>query len=129
LDFTVSITDAKHLTAIERALVATNEGRESPLTLAGLVDAMVIGQCEAFGRLYLVPVISHVAFLKRFTAEERVAIRTAAAQSPAIDDYLEMLKAAGTDVDLTDPITAQGLQALEAASLLAVGRAAEILAL
>lgn len=73
-------------------------------------------------------ILSKVAYLKRFTQAERIAIRSAAKVSPQVNDYIEMLNAAADVVHLEDPITAEGLQALETAGLLAAGRAAEILA-
>jgi len=128
MDFTVTVADNHRRTALQRAVQAYSE-RNGSISEAELVQRIVNGAVDGFVANYLTTKISHVAFLKRFTQEERVAIRAAAQAVPEIDDYLEMLKAAGADVDLTDPITAQGLQALEAAGLLDEGRAAEILAL
>ena len=65
------------------------------------------------------------AYLGRFTAEERVAIRTAAKQSVALEDYLELL-ALSEDINLDDPDLIAGLAMLEGAGLIAPGRAAEI---
>jgi len=128
MDFTVTVADNHRRTALQAAVQAYSE-RNGSISEAELVQRIVDGAVDGFVSNYLTTKITHVAFLKRFTAEERVAIRAAGEQSPAINDYLELLKAAGADVDLTDPITAQGLQALEAAGLLDEGRAAEILAL
>jgi len=128
MDFTVVVTDNHRRTALQAAVQAYSE-RNGSISEAELVQRIVNGAVDGFVANYLTTKITHVAFLKRFTAEERVAIRAAGAQNAAINDYLEMLKAAGADVDLTDPITAAGLQALETAQLLAPGRAAEILAL
>ena len=71
-------------------------------------------------------VISKVQYLKRFTQAERIAIREAAKTSAVVNDYVQLLDAA-SDVDLADPDTVAGVQQLEAAGLLAAGRAAEIL--
>lgn len=65
------------------------------------------------------------AYLGRFTAEERVAIRTAAKQSVALEDYLELL-AVSEDINLDDPDLIAGLAMLEGVGLIAPGRAAEI---
>lgn len=97
------------------------------------LDASLLGNSYANG-VFTPPVIpappkilSKVAYLKRFTQAERIAIRSAAKVSPQVNDYIEMLNAAADVVHLEDPITAEGLYALEAAGLLAAGRAAEIL--
>jgi hypothetical protein len=66
--------------------------------------------------------------LERFEPEERVAIRTAAQSSIAIQDYLELVNVSDS-IDLTYATTKSGVQALETAGLLDSGRAADILAL
>ena len=71
--------------------------------------------------------ITKVAYLKRFTQTERIGIREAAKVNAVVEDYLELLNLE-QDVDLADPETIAGVQQLEAAGLLATGRAAEILA-
>ena len=70
--------------------------------------------------------ITPYAFKARMTSAERIGIRTAAAVMPAIRDYMDMLDSA-RQVDLDNADTVAGTQALEAAGLLAAGRAAEIL--
>lgn len=81
--------------------------------------------------------ITRAAFRARFTHAEKVAIELAGLddpaaamearhQSAAIRTYQKDVDAAEF-IDLTDPATAGGVQALEAAGLLAEGRAAEIL--
>lgn len=72
--------------------------------------------------------LTKVQYLKRFTQAERIAIRNAGAVNDQVKDYIEMLNAVTDLVHLEDPITAAGLYALEAAGLLAAGRAVEILA-
>ena len=74
-----------------------------------------------------VRVLSKVAYLKRFTQTERINIRAAAAVNPVVDDYVQLLNLTN-EVDLDDPDTVGGVNALEAAGLLSAGRAAEILA-
>ena len=128
MQITISITDPSRLTGLQRALETQNAVRNIPLTAEEFVQAMVIDQCSAFAAQYLVKTITKLAFLNRFTSDERIGIRTAAAQSPAIADYLAMLDAA-QDIDLTDARTIGGVQALEDAGLIGEGRATEILAL
>lgn len=65
-------------------------------------------------------------YLRLFTQEERIAIRTVAAANPVLEDYLDMLKLA-EEINLDDPDTIGAVQMLEAAGLLAEGRAAEVL--
>ena len=75
--------------------------------------------------------VSGVAYLRRFTQEERIAFREAASQSAVLDDYLKLLDATiqqGGIVDLDDEDTVAAVNLLEQAGLIAAGRAAEILA-
>lgn len=65
-------------------------------------------------------------YLRRFTQDERVAIRSAAKVSPALEDYMELL-ALATDVRSDDPDIMGALTMLEAAGLIGTGRAQEIL--
>lgn len=82
-------------------------------------------------------IITRAAFRARFTLSEKIAIELAGLDDPsapmearsqaaAIRTYQKDVDAAEF-IDLTDPATAGGVQALEAAGLLAEGRAAEIL--
>lgn len=71
-------------------------------------------------------VLTKLEYLRRFTQEERIAIRAAAKQSAQLEDYLSMLELA-QDVTLSDPDTQGAVQMLEHAGLIAPGRAAEIL--
>ena len=70
--------------------------------------------------------LSQLEFLRRFTAEERMAIR--AATDPVIVDFLHLLSLA-TQVSLEDPDTVAGVNYCEAAGFLAEGRAVQILGL
>lgn len=75
--------------------------------------------------------ISGVSFLRRFTQDERIAIREAAKASAKLDDYLKLLDATiaqGGVVDLDDQDNADALALLESIGLIANGRAAEVLA-
>jgi hypothetical protein len=65
-------------------------------------------------------------YLRRFTQDERIAIRAAATQSPQLTDYLELL-ALAEDVTSTDPDIVGALAMLEGAGLIGAGRAGEIL--
>lgn len=82
-------------------------------------------------------IITRAAFRARFTQAEKVTIELAGLDDPsatidarsqaaAIRTYQKDVDAAEY-IDLTDPATAGGVQALEDAGLLAAGRAAEIL--
>ena len=75
--------------------------------------------------------VSGISYLRRFTQAERIAIRSAAKQSMVLDDYLKLLDATisqGGIVNLDDQDTVAAVQMLEQSGLIAVGRAAEILA-
>lgn len=128
MDYTVSITDATLLVAMQRALAARNAGVVQPLTEAQFVQQLVDDHCRLWANQYVTSKLAQVDFMRRFTKDERVAIRTAAESNHAIADYLGLLSAAPT-VDLTDPETVADVQQLETSGLIAAGRAAQILAL
>jgi hypothetical protein len=113
--------------ALAKAVEAYNV-RNPVLSGQEFLQMMIEQQLDSLAASYLTISIDPVEFLQRFTAQERVAIRAAAQSSPVIDDYLHMLDAAKS-VNLTHDVTIAGVQALEAAELIATGRAAEILAL
>jgi hypothetical protein len=70
--------------------------------------------------------LSVLDFRSRFTNEEKVAIYTAATTNLLIKIWLDDLSAASI-VDLTDIRTIEGVEALETAGILTVGRSLEIL--
>lgn len=127
MDYSLSITDSAKVVAVERALAAYN-ARNPVISEGQFIQKLVDGQLDALVKAYVVTTVSRLAFMQRFTADERVAIRTAAQSSPAVQDYLELLNVS-EEIDLTHALTVAGVQQLEAGGLLAVGRAAEILAL
>jgi hypothetical protein len=65
--------------------------------------------------------------MNRFTDSELATIYTAAKTVVSVEIWLEKFKLA-SEINLDDPYTIGGLQAMEAAGLIGVGRAAEILA-
>lgn len=69
--------------------------------------------------------ISKLAFLRRFTAPERIVIRASA--DPIIVDFMGLLDMA-SEVVLDDPDTIAAVGYFEQQGLLAAGRAEEILA-
>lgn len=71
--------------------------------------------------------ITKLEYLRRFTTEERVAIRSAAASNPVLDDYLKLMELA-QEINLDDQDTVAAVTMLEQAGLIAAGRAAEVLA-
>lgn len=72
--------------------------------------------------------LTKLEYMNRFTDAELAAIYTAAKTVIAVEVWLEKFKLS-TDIELTDPRTVSGVQALEDAGLLAEGRADEILKL
>ncbi len=83
--------------------------------------------------------ITRLAFRSRFTQEEKTMLELAALDDPSapmpqrlqaagLRAYLQDL-AAAEYVNLSDPITVAGVQALEVGGLLALGRATEVLSL
>ena len=71
-------------------------------------------------------IISPLTFLQSFTQTERIAIRTAAKDNIMLEDFMDLLNKA-TEVNLSHPDTIAGVNAFEAAGLIAPGRALEIL--
>jgi hypothetical protein len=71
--------------------------------------------------------ISKREFLKRFTPTEYGAIKNAAAVNTDVDYFWQQFLLADF-ISLDDPDIAAGLSTIEAAGLLAAGRAAEIVA-
>jgi hypothetical protein len=71
-------------------------------------------------------IISKLEFLRLFSAEERITLRTVAKSNPVVEDYMQLLELA-EEINLDDPDTVSGVQIMEAATLLGAGRSAEIL--
>jgi hypothetical protein len=71
--------------------------------------------------------LSKLEYMNRFTDTELENIYTAAKTVTSVEIWLEKFKLAA-NIDLLDQRTIAGVNALEAAGLLATGRAAEILA-
>ncbi|PTD19890.1 hypothetical protein [Sphingomonas fennica] len=69
-------------------------------------------------------ILSPLAYQRRFTQAERIAIRGSA--DPAVIDW-HALAMIATEIDLTDPDVVAGTNYLEAIGLIGAGRAAEIL--
>lgn len=101
-------------------------------------DESLLGQSYADGVFAPEPPapvrrLTKLEYMNRFTDGELAAIYGAAKVSPAVEVWLKKFEmatpdGAGKAIDLDDPRTIAGLQALEAATLLGAGRAAEILA-
>ena len=70
--------------------------------------------------------ISKLAYMERFSDAELGAIHSAAKVSSAVEVWLEKFKLAEF-IDLADPRTLAGLQALESNGLIGAGRAMEVL--
>lgn len=71
-------------------------------------------------------VLTKLQFIQRFRLEEFAQIQQAENQNPAIHAWLSMLQIADF-INILDPATITGVQAIEQAGLLAKGRAAQIL--
>lgn len=65
-------------------------------------------------------------YLRRFSQDERIAIRATAKVVPELEDYLQLLELA-EEVRSDDPDIVGALQKLEDVGLIAAGRAQEIL--
>ena len=71
-------------------------------------------------------VMTKLEYLRRFSQDERIAIRTVAASNPVLADYMALLELA-TEIDTDDPDTQAAVMMLEGAGLIAAGRGVEIL--
>ena len=71
--------------------------------------------------------LTKLEYMNRFTDAELAGIYTAAKTVVSVEIWLEKFKLA-TEINLDDPVTIAGLQAMEVATLLVVGRSQEILA-
>jgi hypothetical protein len=71
--------------------------------------------------------LTKLEYMNRFTDVELAAIYTAAKSNVQVEVWLDKFKLA-EEINLDDPSTIAGVQALEAAGLLAKGRSTEILA-
>lgn len=128
MDITISVdTTSPRAAALGRAMDAYN-ARNTPLNEQQFLQKLVEGQLDGLVQSYLTTTLSKIDFLGRFTVDERVTIRSAAASDGVVKDYLELLNAA-TEVSLISARTIAGVQALEAGGLIASGRGAVILAL
>ena len=70
--------------------------------------------------------LTKLEYLRRFTVEERVTIRAAAAQNPVLADYMQLMELA-QEINTGDADTVAAVTMLEQAGLIAAGRAQEIL--
>lgn len=127
MQVTVTITDSSKLAAFQKALNAYNASNQ-PLSQSEFLQKLINGQLDGLVSSYLVTRILPFDFLSRFTPAERAAIRTAGQANATIADYIAMVDAAPM-VNLTSELTTTGVNSLEAAGLIGVGRAGEILAL
>lgn len=70
--------------------------------------------------------ITKLSFMERFTDEELAAIYAAAKTDVRVEVWMDKMKLA-SEIDLADPRTRAGVEALEALGLIGQGRAAEVL--
>lgn len=128
MDFAITVASGSALTALQKALDAYNASN-TPLSQQQFLQKLIDGQLEVLVKAYVVAQMDPFTWLKtRFTSEERAAIRAAALVNGAVADLCAMTDKAEM-IHFDDPLTIGGLAQLEAAGLLAPGRAAEILAL
>lgn len=105
---------------------------DTPVEWSGMAFATHdhTAQADPVGAITDVPVVAmtwtKLEYLRRFDQDERIAIRDAAKVSPKLEDYMELL-ALATEVRSDDPDIVAALTMLEGASLIAPGRAQEIL--
>ena len=71
-------------------------------------------------------ILTKLEYLRRFTTEERVAIREASKTNPVLEDYLAMMELA-EEIDTGDADTIGAVNMLEQVGLIGAGRASEVL--
>lgn len=74
------------------------------------------------------PLITVGRFKLLMTQAERIAIRAAAASSPQVEDFLDLLDGFTEGVSLSDPLLVAAIGQMQAAGLLSEPRAAAVLA-
>jgi hypothetical protein len=104
---------------------------DAPIEWAGMEFATHNHAPEAAGEVVAdTPIVAmtwtKLEYLRRFTQNERIAIRTAAKAVPQLEDYMALLELA-TEIRSDDPDIVSALQMLEGAGLIGAGRAQEIL--
>jgi len=103
---------------------------DAPVEWSGMEFATHDHAVEADNGIPDAPVVAMIRtkleYLRRFTQEERIAIRTAAKSSAALDDYMQLMELA-EEVRSDDPDVASALAMLEGVGLIGAGRAQEIL--
>lgn len=121
------------LAGVDAVLAEREAIRRSSGAAESAVDAMTdVGSVQSF--VWSVDVLvaaprrlTQTQFAGRFTDIELQGILAAAQANPALGAWWEKFKLA-KDINIDDPATQAGVQALEFAGLIAAGRAAEILA-
>lgn len=72
-------------------------------------------------------IITKLAFMRRFTNTERVAIYSAEKNDINVSVWMDMFRLA-QEINLDDPDLVQGIQLFELAGIIGQGRSAEVLA-
>lgn len=121
------------LAEVDAVLAEREAIRRSSNAAEAAVDALTdVGSVQTFTWSIDVAVaaprrLTHKGFSDRFTDAEMQAILAAAEANAALKTWWEKFKLA-RDINLDDPATQGGVQALEIAGLISAGRAVEILA-
>ena len=121
------------LAEVDAVLAEREAIRRSSNAAEAAVDALTdVGSVQTFTWSIDVAVaaprrLTHKGFSDRFTDAEMQAILAAAETNAALNAWWEKFKLA-RDINLDDPATQGGVQALEIAGLIGEGRAAEVLA-
>ena len=121
------------LAEVDAVLAEREAIRRSSNAAEAAVDALTdVGSVQTFTWSIDVTVaaprrLTHKGFSDRFTDAEMQAILAAAEANAALKTWWEKFKLA-RDINLDDPATQGGVQALEIAGLIGEGRAAEVLA-
>ncbi len=128
---TVGVFDSDEDFRTGGAPLRTYDIQATPALGQSMYDALV-AVMETTDDTNIVPTLSRLGFLSRFTDAELVGIEVARQTAPDVTQRatLAVLKEswlAANDIDVTDARTIQGVQVLVTAGLLTAARAAEIL--
>lgn len=121
------------LAEVDAVLAEREAIRRSSNAAEAAVDALTdVGSVQTFTWAVDVPVatprrLTHKGFSDRFTDAEMQDLLAACQANAALNAWWEKFKLA-RDINLDDPATKAGVQALEIAGLLSAGRAEEVLA-
>lgn len=96
------------------------------LSVAEQIQIVYVPQAGDIAPVPVSRILTKLEYLRRFTMEERIAVRQAAESSPMLADYLAMMELA-EEIDTGDADTIGAVNMLEQVGLIGAGRASGVL--